>query len=120
MSPTRHKYGVAPAAERQYNGVTYHSKAEAIRAQQLDLLVRGGEIVRWDRQVAIQLGDDFHTVVDFVIVDKDGRTYAEEIKGFETKQFKTVRRLWMKYGPFPMRIMKLRNKTWQKEFVDGA
>lgn len=88
------KYHVAPRDERTYAGVVYHSKAEAIRAAELDLLLRCGEITQWERQVPFILGD-VRYVVDFLVMDRDGTTHAEEVKGFETPMFKLNRRLWI-------------------------
>lgn len=115
-----HKYGVAPKPERTYEGIAYHSKAEAIRAFELDLLLRGGVIAKWIRQVRIELGEDFHTVVDFevdYIVDGAVVTGFEEIKGFETPDFKRIRKLWKKYGPAKLIILKRSGRGWKKEII---
>lgn len=119
MWPRRHKYSIAPRAERTYKGFCYASKAEATRARELDLLKMAGGLVRWDRQIAIQLGQDFKTVVDFVLHYRNGRVRYEEIKGHETDDFKRVRRLWEKYGPGPLHIMKWYGSGWKTEVLQG-
>ena len=49
-----------------YNGVTYDSKAEARKAQELDLQVKAGEIDFWIRQVPFPLSDGEIYRADFV------------------------------------------------------
>lgn len=120
--PKKHKYGVAPKEQRTYGNVLYDSKAERCRAEDLDLQIASGLIKCWDRQVRIQLGPDFHTVVDFAVENRDGRKHVEEVKGVETQRFKLVRRLWLKYGPCPMLILKRTNirgttYTWKHEWL---
>ncbi len=46
---------VAPIEERQYNGRTYHSKAEMRFAMDLDLQKRCAAITEWKPQVAYQI-----------------------------------------------------------------
>ena len=127
------KYRVAPVEERTFRGVVYHSKAEAIRAQQLymtpDLTVV--------RQVEYTLGcPENRFVVDFFImltecpwlnrVGADGKVehidvpngYVEEVKGMETPDFKRCKKLWRKYGPVPMVVLKAKkNGLWDREFI---
>ncbi len=114
--PKRSKYN---AQRTEYNGVMYDSKAEAKHAQELDL----NPNVKWVlRQVPIPLGPDFSTRVDFVVAvmetivsfgglrsDKDLIVRAHEVKGAETREFKRVRKLWPKYGPFALTIIKARD-----------
>lgn len=106
------------AVRTEYNGVTYDSKAEARQALELDFELKCKFITSWERQVTICLGKDFKTRVDFV-VDGLGGLHAREVKGVETPQFKTVRRLWKKYGPFPMVILKRKGNGWTREVVNG-
>lgn len=113
-----HKYGVAPKEQRTYSGVVYDSKAEGARAAELDLLVRVGDVPRYERQCEIALGPDFGTVVDFIVWTRGGR-HVEEVKGKETPRFRQVRRLWKKYGPMPMHILKRRGKGWKVEILEG-
>lgn len=122
MSPTartlimqlrrRNKYGVAPKEQRIYKGQLYASKAEMEYAQRLDL---DPDVKWWLRQVPVQLGEDTVTRVDFLVHEFNGasqswRTYAVDVKGMETRDFKRIKKLWAKYAPFPLRIVK-RGKT---------
>lgn len=100
------------ARRTEYNGVMYDSKAEASQACELDVEMQQGRIAWWIRQVTIALGPDFKTRVDFLVCvrwnyihDLPG-VYAVEVKGVEAREFKKVRKLWPKYGPFPLHIVK--------------
>jgi hypothetical protein len=64
----QNKYHVAPKVERTYNGIVYHSKKEVQKAQELDLMVKAGDIDFWLRQVPFVIGYDPLTVyvADFV------------------------------------------------------
>ncbi len=90
----------------RYNGVRYDSIAEAGYAHYLDILMREEFIRGWLRQVPFQLGPDFKTRVDFLVIDNDMRCEAHEVKGYETARFKTIRRLWPKYAPCPLVVIK--------------
>ncbi|MCO6438967.1 MAG: DUF1064 domain-containing protein [Phycisphaerae bacterium] len=108
MTALRHKFN---AQRTEYRGFTYDSKAEALRAMELDALQRGGHIAGWLRQVRIPLGPDFSTMIDFLVFAWDGdspypRAWCEEVKGVETPAFRKVRQLWPKYSALEMRIYK--------------
>jgi hypothetical protein len=91
-----------------------------LRAQELATLVSAGSLVNYERQVPIALGDDFGTVVDFLVHETDDIRYAEEVKGYETREFKRVRKLWAKYGPCPLKILKRVGGTWCAEILEGG
>jgi len=99
----RHKYGVAARADRTHNGVVYHSRAEMLYAIELERLPDVRSVVR---QVPVQLGPDFKTVVDFMVEYTDGRTEYVEVKGHETPDFERVLRLWEKYRPGTLRVVR--------------
>ncbi len=88
---------VAPAIHRQYAGRTYHSKAEALRAFELDCAKAAGHILGWEPQVALPIRlNGVHicnVVVDFCITELDNSKTYEEIKGFETEVYKLKRKL---------------------------
>lgn len=113
----RHKYGVADKADRTHNGVVYHSKAEMMYAIELELMP---DVRRYRRQVEVQLGEDFRTIVDFVVEYTDGRTEYVEVKGHETAGFKQVLRLWPKYGPGVLRVVKRSRGRFKTEKVVGG
>lgn len=80
------------AKGRHYNGKWYDSTGEMNYAQELDLLLKAGEIQSWERQVKISLDvNGIHICnyyVDFRIVDKNGTVKYIEYKGFETPEWK--------------------------------
>ncbi len=84
----RGKYGAVPT---EYNGATYPSKAEASKAQELDLLVKAGEIDFWLRQVPFPLGSGIIYRADFVLfkqcVDDDSLwgIRVVEVKGYDKR-----------------------------------
>jgi len=64
-------------AERtEYNGVTYHSKKEAKKAQDLDLMVKAGEIDFYLRQVPFTLQGGVVYKADFVTFSRHERPSA--------------------------------------------
>lgn len=114
----RHKYSACPTS---HGGVRYASKAEASRAVELDLLIRAGDLKRIDRQVRIALGIAENVyVVDFVVTPMRGRPWAEDVKGYETPAFKRHKRLWRRYGPMPLLILKRRGRGWSRETIAGG
>jgi hypothetical protein len=70
--------------------------------------MRRAGLIRWVlRQVTITLGVPQNTYrVDFVLQERDGSIFAEDVKSIETREFKRHKRLWRSYGPFPLRILK--------------
>lgn len=105
---TKNKY---KANSTEYNGEVYHSKLEANRAQELDLLERAGEIKNIRRQVRISFDicrkclrlcssvcrlhkkQGVHHLsnyfIDFTYWDvKSGLEIYEEVKGFQTNEWK--------------------------------
>ena len=105
--PRRNKYNANPTT---YRGWRFDSKAEAEYAQRLDMLVGNLTALWWLRQVPIDLTEDDRYRVDFIVCYADGTLEAVEVKGMETDAFRRVRRLWLKYGPFPLKIVK-KNRT---------
>lgn len=125
QSPKAHKYGVAAKKDRTYKDIPYASKLEAKRAAELDVIFPTLEYGYWLRQVLVQLGPDFKTRVDFMCclaqATDAGILYVnwfEEVKGKETADFKRVRRLWGKYGPKPLNILKRKGNGWATEVIE--
>lgn len=117
----RNKYRVASPADRTWFYRTYASKAEMLRALELDILRQQGVVRLVREQPVFKLGEDFTYRPDFVVGEASpGNDWAEDVKGHETKQFKTVRRLWAKYGPMPLRILKRKGSTWTVETIVGG
>ena len=113
------RYG-SIAERTEYNGVYYDSKAEAHYAAYLDLEKLDGRVRWWIRQVTILLGPDHKTRVDFLVMlnlPGGSEVEAHEVKGCETSRFAKVRRLWPKYAPFRMKVIKRGGKI---EFIEGC
>lgn len=110
------------AVKTKYNGRTYASKAEAARAEELDLHVETGVILGWVRQVTFQLGPDHTWRADFLVFETtlhETPVTVEDVKGRETERFAKVRKLWAKYGPCPLRVLKRKGDKWDVEIVNG-
>ena len=78
---------------RDYGGgVTYHSTKEARYARDLEVRIRAGEILGWERQVKVELYAygthicDYY--VDFLVSYPNGEKEYVEVKGFSTPAFR--------------------------------
>ena len=105
--PKRNKFNAQPTV---YRGWRFDSKMEAEYAKDLDKLLGAKMILWWLRQVPIDLTEDDRYRVDFIVCHSDGELVAVEIKGMETEAFRRIRRLWLKYGPMPLKVVK-KNRT---------
>ena len=100
------------AVRTEVDGVVFHSKREAARYGELQMLRRSGIIHNLAMQVHFGLStNDPHGqpqrvgeyVADFVYQTKEGKTVIEDCKGFQTPQFKwKARHFELQYG---MRIL---------------
>jgi hypothetical protein len=96
MSRTTHKY---KAVATMVDGIRFHSKKEARRWQELQLLLRAGEIHSVLRQVAFPLvavaeadGSRFlvgRYVADFTYCERNSAALVvEDVKGFQTPLYR--------------------------------
>lgn len=113
----RHKYNVAPAHEREYNGRTYASKAERLYAEHIDNMVANGIVREFVTQPLFHLGRDTTYRADFLLIYADGRVEAIDVKGVETQQFKRTKKLWSEYAGIPLRIVKRKGKAFHTSEV---
>lgn len=103
------KYG---AKRCTYNGYSYDSRFEAQWAMNLDLLLKAGEILGWDRQYTVHMtahdsqGNPRLTMkhkVDFRVHELNGTFTLLEAKGVETADYRTRKRwlekLWLPEHP---------------------
>lgn len=90
----------------EYNGVMYASKAEALRAYELDLMVKADRIAWWIGQPRFRLGCPENVYVADSLVIGYGELWVEDVKGRETAKFRRDKRLWAKYGPCELRIVR--------------
>lgn len=133
------------AVRTEYNGVSYASKAEAAYAVQLDLEQRQGWVKFWIAQPTFRLGCPENVYrPDFMVVmavkghcsgcrDSDplGGTHCEgtvehppevpvycvDVKGVETPKFRRDKKLWAKYGPCPLVVVRNGREV---EVIDGV
>ena len=81
-----------------YNGRSYDSKLEAAHAQELDLLLRAGEIKEVIPQYRVDLCSYGKHIcnyyVDFKVINKDGSIEYHEVKGMETPDFIIKKKLF--------------------------
>ena len=105
-----------------YNGVTYDSKAEADYAKELDAMV----VIlscRYQRQVRFELGCPENVyIVDFLVANMDtGRVWCVDVKGKETAKFKRDKKMWRRYGMFPLYVVKRHGEGFRvAERIDPA
>lgn len=108
-----------------YNGIKYASKAEAMRAEVLDLAMLGGAVKGaiswWIGQPVFRLGVQENVYrADFLVVEKYS-IHVEDVKGRETPKFKRDKKLWARYGPCDLWILKRKGKSgWHKEVIGGG
>lgn len=103
--PSRYsKYRAIPT---EYNGVRYASKSEAARAAQLDLECQGSNIRSWwIGQPVFRLGVAENVYrADFLVV-RGMDVWAEDVKGARTAKFNRDVKLWRRFGPCELRIIK--------------
>lgn len=82
------------------DGIKFQSKLEARRWQQLQLLVKAGEVAKVERQVRFPLVAGITYVADFRVTYPDGRVVIEDVKGVETEAFVIKRKLFEHFvGP---------------------
>ena len=70
----------------EYNGVIYHSKKEATRAQSLDVELQAGIILFWCRQPEFVLPGGVIYKPDFITWDGE-EIHVIEVKGIKTKEY---------------------------------
>ena len=83
----------------EVDDIKFDSKAESQRYGELNMMLRGGLIHGFERQVAYSLDvNEVHIckyVADFVITWPDGVVTVEDVKGYETPEFKLKSRLML-------------------------
>ena len=99
------------AQKTTVDGISYDSRKEAQRAQELRLMLRAGVISNLREQVPYELipaqKNEYGKVIeravvykaDFVYDDEKGKTVVEDVKGVRTKEFIIKRKLMLyEYG----------------------
>ena len=86
----RHKFNATPS---QSDGMRFDSKKERRYYEQLKTRQKSGEVAMFLRQVPFHLPGGVKYVVDFQEFLSDGHVRFVDVKGMETQQFKTKKRL---------------------------
>lgn len=117
MADYRKEVGIStnkPAAVTKYHnikttvdGIEFDSKAEARRYTELKLLKQAGEIKGFGIQPSFVLPGGIRYRADFIVCDKDGLIWVEDVKGVCTKEFSLKQKLWKDSYPWlELRLMK--------------
>lgn len=115
--PKRSKYRAVPTV---YNGVRYASKAEAGYAAEIETFPDSWYL----RQPRFVLGVPENVYVpDFLVMLTVGETvpgqqpatlvHAVDVKGMETPKFRRDCKLWARYGPCPLHIVKAKGAGFE-------
>lgn len=104
----------------EYKGIRYDSKAEARRAEELDGLLAAGDILAWERQPSFRLGVDENVYrADFRVVGKDRGVWIEDCKGVATPKFNRDLKLWQRFGPHPLHVLRRQAGGWERTIIEG-
>lgn len=85
----KNKFGAVPT---ERDGIRFASKREARYYEELKARQKAGEIRYFLRQVPMHLPGGTKLVLDFLVVEADGRIRFIDAKGRETDSFKIKRR----------------------------
>ena len=58
-------------------------------------------------------------VADFMYQCRDRVVTIEDVKGVETAKFKKDKRLWSRYGPMRLTLVKRKGSKWGFETIEG-
>lgn len=105
--PYNHKKPKYNNIKTTVDGITFASKAEARRYSELILLQRAGEIKGFGIQPSFVLTGGVRYIADFIVCDKNGNKWVEDVKGVETQAFKIKKKLWEACYPWlELRLIK--------------
>ena len=99
----QNKYG---NIKQNYQGYIYASKRESQRAYELDMLLKGKEILKWERQINLPLYFRERKIcdyrIDFIRHEKNKDIVLEEIKGMELPAWRLKRNLLEAILEYPL------------------
>ncbi len=99
----RHKFGAVRTVK---DGISFPSKAEARFYDELVMRQRGGDVLFFLRQVPFHLPGGVRYVVDFQVFHSDGRVRFIDVKGLETPEFITKKKLVEALYPVEIEVVK--------------
>ena len=98
------KYGAQKTVAR---GVTFDSKAEARRNEELHLMKMAGEVKWFQRQPSFLLTGGVRYRPDFIVCGKDGEIWLEDVKGHQTEAFVIKSKIFAElYPTLELRVVK--------------
>jgi len=100
---TNNKYR---ATEAMRDGIRFDSTKEARYYDNLKWRRQAGEIAMFLRQVPFHLPGNVKYVVDFMEFHADGSVHFVDVKGMETAQFKTKKKLVEALYPVEIELIK--------------
>lgn len=86
----KHKFN---AIKTEFDGIKFDSKKEAKYYGELKLRQMAGEVVGFFRQVPLHLPGGVIYRLDFFVFLSDGTCEGVEVKGYETPEWKTKKKL---------------------------
>ena len=94
------------AIKTTVDGITFDSKAEAQRYNELKLLKQGGAIQWFHRQPSFILHVDRYRP-DFIVCGDDGTIWVEDVKGMATRAFLKKQKEWaLLYPTIELRVIR--------------
>ncbi len=99
----RHKFRAKPV---NYDGQHFASKLEGAYFQKLELEKRAGVVLFFLRQVPLHLPGGVKYVCDFVVFYADGTVRFIDVKGVETSEFITKKKLVEAIYPLQIEVIK--------------
>ena len=89
-APSKHKFGAVPQV---VDGIRFASTKEARRYQVLKSLEQQGRISELKLQPKFELVWKCKYKADFEYIDEHGNTIIEDVKGYQTREYKRKRKL---------------------------
>lgn len=102
-----HKYHASPKGERTCDGIIFDSKEEMERYLGLKWQKENGLIKDFKPQPSFDLILRVKYYADFEVIENDGSVHFEDVKGYETAEFKKkFRALKKQYPGLDIRILR--------------
>jgi len=103
MKTVRHKFN---AVQTTKDSIKFPSKSEARRYEELKKLKLSNHIIFFLRQPMFDLPGGVTYRADFIIFWSDGNVTIEDVKGFETSEFKLKKKQVESLYPINIEVIK--------------
>ncbi len=94
------------AIKTKVDGITFDSRAEACFYNELLFLQKAGEINIIELQPKVYLTEARILIKPDFLIEENGKKVWIDVKGHTTAVFQIKVRLWSKYGPGTLRLVK--------------